>query len=49
MQPIIMDGVAGSVCLSIRLSVTVVSPAQTAEPFEMPFWLWTRIVPKKHV
>jgi len=32
-----------SVCLSGYLSVTIVSPAKTAEPMEMPFGLWTRV------
>jgi len=30
-------------------SVTLVSPAKTAEPIEMPFGLWARIGPRKHV
>ena len=30
-------------------SVTVVSPAKTAEPIEMPFGMWTRIGPRNHV
>jgi len=30
-------------CLSVGLSVTLVSPAQTAGPIEMPFELWTRV------
>ena len=30
-------------------SVTVVSPAKTAEPIEMPFGLKTRVGPRKHV
>jgi len=29
-------------------SVTLVSPAKTAEPIEMPFGLWTRVRPRKH-
>ena len=37
MRPIVTDGVA----LSVGLSVTVVSPAKTAEPIEMPFGLRT--------
>ena len=36
------------VCLSVRRSVTVVSPAKTAEPIEMPFGIWTRVGPRKH-
>jgi len=30
-------------------SVTLVNPAQMAEPIEMPFGLWTRVGPRKHV
>ena len=30
-------------------SVTIVSPAKTAEPIEMPFRLWTRVGPRNHV
>ena len=37
------------VCVSVGLSVTIVSPAKTAEPIEMPFGLWTRIGPRNHV
>jgi len=29
--------------LCVGLSVTVVSPAKTAEPIELPFGLWTRV------
>jgi len=36
MRPIVAYGVA----LSVVLSVTIVSPAKTAEPIEMPFGLW---------
>ena len=32
-----------SVDLSVGLSVTLVSPAKTAEPIEMPFGLRTRV------
>jgi len=57
MQPIVTDRVASSVgrslglsvCLSVCLSVTLVSPAKTAEPIEMPFGLWPRVGPRKHV
>ena len=34
-------------CLSAGLSVTIVSPAKMAEPFEMPFGLWTLVGPRK--
>jgi len=30
-------------------SVTLESSATTAEPIEMPFWLWTRVGPRNHV
>jgi len=33
----------------VCLSVTVVSPAKTAEPTEMPFGLWTLVGPRNHV
>jgi len=49
MRPIVTDRVAWSVCLSVCLSVTVVSPAETAEPIEMPFGLRTRVGPRNHV
>jgi len=47
MQLIVSDRVAWSVGLSVYLSVTVMSPAKTAEPIEMPFGLWTRVGPKE--
>jgi len=37
------------VCRSIGRSVTLVSPAKTASPIEMPFWLRTRMGPRNHV
>jgi len=37
------------VCLSVCLSVTIVSPAKTAEPIEMPFGIWIRVGSRKHV
>jgi len=45
MRPIIINRVAWSVCRS----VTVVSPAKTAAPIEMPFELMTRLGPGNHV
>jgi len=42
MQPIVTDGVVWTL-LSVGLSVTLVSPAKTAEPIEMPFGLWTLV------
>jgi len=44
MRPIVTDRVAWSV----GLSVTVVSPAKTAQPIEMPFGLRTGIGPRNH-
>jgi len=36
------------VCLSVSVgrSVTIVSPAKTAEPIKMPFVLWTQMGPR---
>jgi len=45
MRPIVSDRVTWSVYRSI----TVVNPAETAEPIEMPFGLRTRVVPGKRV
>jgi len=45
MQSIVRDRVAWSV----GLSVTLVSPAKTAEPIEMPFVLRTWVGPRDHV
>jgi len=36
------------VCLSVCLSITLVSPAKTAEPIEKPFALRTRVA-RNHV
>jgi len=46
MRPIVTDRVA---CLSVGQSVTLVSPAKTAEPIEMPFELRTMVGPGNHV
>jgi len=46
MRPIVTDRVGG---LSLDRSVTVVSPAKTAEPIEMPLGLRTRVGPRNHV
>jgi len=35
--------------LSVGLSVTIVNPAKTAEPIEIPLGLWTRVGPRNHV
>ena len=45
MRSIVTDRVAWSV----GLSVTLVSPAKTAEPIEMPFGLRTRVGPRNHL
>jgi len=45
MRPIVADHVAWSV----GLSATVVSPAKTAEPIEMPFGFMTRVGARNHV
>ena len=45
MRPIVTDGVARSVWLS----VTIVSSVKTAELIEMPFGVWTRLGQRKHV
>ena len=45
MRSIVRDQVAWSVCQS----VTLVSPAKTAEPIEMPFGLTTWLGPRDHV
>jgi len=49
MQSIVTDQVVWSVGLSVCLSVTLVSPAKTAEPIEMPFGLRTWVGPGNHV
>jgi len=48
-RPIVTDRVPWSVGLSVGLSVTVVSPAKTAEPIEMLFGLKTWVGPGNHV
>ena len=49
MRPIVVDvDVAWFVGLFVCLSVTIVSPAKTAEAIEMSFGIWTRVVPRKH-
>ena len=45
LRPIVTDRVAWSVCRS----VTLVSPAKTAEPIEMAFGLRTRVGTGNHV
>jgi len=49
MRPIVTDRVAWSVRRSVCRSVTLVSPAKTAEPIEMQFGLRTRVGPRNHV
>jgi len=41
--------VCRSVGLPVGLSVTLVSPAKTAGPIEMPIWLRNRVSPRNHV
>ena len=48
MRPIVTDRVAWSVGPSVGLFVTLVSPAKTAEPIEMPFGLRTLVGPGNH-
>jgi len=49
MRSIVTNRVALSVGLSVDVSVTLVSPAKTTAPIEMPFRLRTRVGPGKHV
>jgi len=49
MRPIATDGAAWSIGRSVCLSVTTMSPAETAEPIEIPFGMWTWVNPKNHV
>ena len=49
MRPIVTDRVAWSVCLSVCRSVTLLRPANTAAPIEMPFGLRSRVGPGNHV
>ena len=49
MRSIVADGAAWSVCLSVCLSVTVVSHAKTSEAIEMTLGLWSRVGLRKHV
>ena len=49
MRSIVRDRVAWSVCRSVGLSVTLVNPAKTAEPIEMPFGLRTLLGPRDYV
>jgi len=49
MLSIVTDRVSWSVGLSVGQSVTLVSPAKTAEPIEMPFGLRTWVGPRDHV
>jgi len=48
MRPIVTNRVSWSVGLSVW-SVTVVSPAKTAQPIETPFGVRTRMGRGKHV
>ena len=48
MRPIATDGVSWSVCASVCLLVTFVSPAKTAEQIEMPFGWVTGVGRRDH-
>jgi len=37
------------VCRSVGRSITLTSPANKAEPIDMPFGIWTPEGPRKHV
>ena len=41
--------VTDRVAWSVGLSVTLVSPAKTAQPIDMPLWLRTRMCPRNHI
>ena len=45
MRPIVTDGVAWSVCLSVCHDR---EPSKMAEPIDMRFGMWTRVGPRKH-
>ena len=45
-RPVVADSVEWYVCRSVCRSR---DPAETAEPIEMPFGLWTRVDPKNRV
>jgi len=52
MRPIVINRVSVvclSVGLSVSLSITLISPAKTAEAIEIPFGLRTRVGPGNHV
>ena len=52
MSPVVVDGVALSVCWSVCLSDCLWrswAQQKLAEPVEMPFWLWTWLGPRNHV
>jgi len=49
MRPTVTDRVARSARRSVRLSVTLVNPAKTAEPIEMPFGLRARMGSRNHI
>jgi len=48
MRPIVTDGVMWSVGLSVGVSVTLVSHAETADQIEIPFGLRTRVGPRNY-
>jgi len=46
--PLVTDRVAWSVCLSVGLTVTVVSPTKMAESIKMPFGARTLVGPRNY-
>ena len=49
MRPVATHVFAWSVCVCVCVYVTEMNPAKTAEPIEMPFGVWARMVPYNHV
>jgi len=49
MRPIVTDRVAWPDCRSVSWSLTILSPAKTAEPIDMPFGVKTLVGPGNHV
>jgi len=44
-----MRSIVTNVASSVGLSVTIVSPAKTADPIKMSFGSWTRVGPMDHM
>jgi len=49
MWSVATDRVAWSVCLSVCLSITSMSPAKMAEPIQVLFGMWTWVGPRHYV